>query len=293
MLVTNLSDIDFSVYKRFFALGCSFTNWHWPTWADLLNYDNNLEYYNYGYPAMGNTYIVSMLEQLDRHYKFCETDCVAIGWSTFGRQSLYRTQDIKTMISNVDTDYFNITTPNHWITAGDTYATLVQDTSTLNLDCDRGRLIKDLSCISLVTNKLKHSSFTAFQFYTISPERMCEFDNAITSTHKQDIFEMYKDLDNDMISKSMHDDIGIPFGENEYSYQYYSAWDDNVLTDDKHPNSLQHLQYITNAGYNFSQQTIDHANHCHEVMQKVVKMRDLLNSGEWQYSAYPTGYFPL
>ena len=48
-----------------------------------------------------------MLEQLDRHYNFCETDCVAIVGALV--DSLYRTQDIKPVI--LDTDYFNITTP--------------------------------------------------------------------------------------------------------------------------------------------------------------------------------------
>jgi hypothetical protein len=45
--------LDVHKYKRFFAFGRSFTDYLWPTWADIIG--REIPYYeNWGHGAAGN-----------------------------------------------------------------------------------------------------------------------------------------------------------------------------------------------------------------------------------------------
>ena len=49
--------------SRLFVLGCSFTNYAWPTWADMLGTEFEV-YENWGYPGLGNRAICERLIEL-------------------------------------------------------------------------------------------------------------------------------------------------------------------------------------------------------------------------------------
>jgi hypothetical protein len=70
--------------KRLFVFGCSFTNWVWPTWADIIapHFD---EYYNYGYSGRGNWYIYNMLLNAIKTHEITKDDTVVIQWSEWTR----------------------------------------------------------------------------------------------------------------------------------------------------------------------------------------------------------------
>jgi hypothetical protein len=68
-------------YKRFFAFGCSFTSYCWPTWADYLGLLVE-EYYNYGAAGVGNTFIYSQFLRANAYYKFNKDDLIIIAWSS-------------------------------------------------------------------------------------------------------------------------------------------------------------------------------------------------------------------
>jgi len=76
--------------KRIFAFGCSFTKYHYPTWADII-ISNGIydESYNMGRSGAGNQYIVTKLWEANALYNFCETDTILIGWTYFGREDRY------------------------------------------------------------------------------------------------------------------------------------------------------------------------------------------------------------
>lgn len=95
--------------NRFFAFGCSYTQWlDCPTWADFIgvNFD---EYKNCGKPGASNTYIMHKLIEFDEIYEFNpETDFIMVALTGFGRFSyLTIPQD-----SNSGLEY-------HWETHGD------------------------------------------------------------------------------------------------------------------------------------------------------------------------------
>ena len=83
-----LINLDVKKYKRFFAFGCSFTNYHWPTWADIIGQD--IEFYeNWGVMGAGNQFIFNSVIEANQKYKFTDTDLVMIMWSTINREDRY------------------------------------------------------------------------------------------------------------------------------------------------------------------------------------------------------------
>lgn len=70
--------------RRLFTFGCSHTQYHWPSWANILglNFD---QHNNYGKPGTGNQRILNQLIRCHQHYKFRETDTIVIMLSSDDR----------------------------------------------------------------------------------------------------------------------------------------------------------------------------------------------------------------
>ncbi len=74
--------LDLDKCNRIFTFGCSYTNFAWDTWANLLaSQFPDKEFYNFGKSGVGNYYIANMLMQVDEHYNFTSSDLVLICWS--------------------------------------------------------------------------------------------------------------------------------------------------------------------------------------------------------------------
>lgn len=75
--------------KRFFAFGCSYTEYEWPTWADILGrhfYEQGWEVYNFGNSGTGNNAIFQHLLKADADYNITKDDVVCIMWSSWNRE---------------------------------------------------------------------------------------------------------------------------------------------------------------------------------------------------------------
>ena len=74
--------------SRFFAFGCSFTYYCWPTWADLIGsqYD---EYYNQAFYGRGNQYIMHSVYEADSLKKFTPDDTVIVLLTGFTRNDTF------------------------------------------------------------------------------------------------------------------------------------------------------------------------------------------------------------
>ena len=62
--------------QRIFTFGCSFTCYSWPTWADIILYDN--KGYNFGRPGAGYDYILYSILEADRKLKFRPDDIIIV-----------------------------------------------------------------------------------------------------------------------------------------------------------------------------------------------------------------------
>lgn len=74
------------MYKRFFAFGCSYTSFIWPTWADILAYDLDIEFYNYGLSGIGNVGIMHEITKADLIHKFNDSDLIIVVWTHWNRE---------------------------------------------------------------------------------------------------------------------------------------------------------------------------------------------------------------
>lgn len=66
--------------QRIFTFGCSFTNWVWPTWANILLYQN--DGINFGYGGAGLEHTLHSIIECDRKYNFTENDIVIVMYTT-------------------------------------------------------------------------------------------------------------------------------------------------------------------------------------------------------------------
>jgi hypothetical protein len=66
--------------SRIFTFGCSFTEYIWPTWADIILKDN--KGYNFGKTGAGYDQIMYSILEADRQYTFTHEDKIIIMFTT-------------------------------------------------------------------------------------------------------------------------------------------------------------------------------------------------------------------
>lgn len=74
--------------SRLFTFGCSYTSYSWPTWADFLGTEFD-EFYNYGWPGLGNRAIAERIAEAHARHNFNKNDIVVVQWSTHIRNDWY------------------------------------------------------------------------------------------------------------------------------------------------------------------------------------------------------------
>ncbi len=70
--------------RRLFTLGCSFTRYHWPTWADIVGKEFD-QFQNWANSGLGNRAILERLSELVVRNLFTEYDVIVVQWSDFHR----------------------------------------------------------------------------------------------------------------------------------------------------------------------------------------------------------------
>jgi hypothetical protein len=106
-----ISNLDPKKYKRFFAFGCSFTNYYWPTWADIIGQDIPV-YENWAERGAGNYFIFNSVMEAHARYQFNKDDLIIIMWSTIAREDRYSNghwlhDTTMTQAKTYGTDWFN------------------------------------------------------------------------------------------------------------------------------------------------------------------------------------------
>ena len=74
--------------RRLYTFGCSFTQYFWPTWADILGQE--FDYYeNWGKLGGGNQFIFNSIIECSLRNKLTPNDTVAIMWTNVTREDRY------------------------------------------------------------------------------------------------------------------------------------------------------------------------------------------------------------
>ena len=76
--------------QKLFTFGCSFTQYNWPTWADLLGLEYS-PHFNWGYAGLGNRAIAERVAEAHARIKIDKDDIVVIQWSSPLRHDYMRT----------------------------------------------------------------------------------------------------------------------------------------------------------------------------------------------------------
>lgn len=76
------------MYNRLFTFGCSYTQWWWPTWANIIADDLQIEHQNWGQSGIGNIAISSKILECDLKNKFTSNDLIIVNWSSWHRIDL-------------------------------------------------------------------------------------------------------------------------------------------------------------------------------------------------------------
>ncbi len=74
--------------SRLFTFGCSFTQYYWPTWADILGREFD-QFENWGLCAAGNQYIFNSVIECNLKNNLQKTDTVIIMWTLVSRWDSY------------------------------------------------------------------------------------------------------------------------------------------------------------------------------------------------------------
>jgi len=79
--------------KRLFTFGCSFTEYPWPSWADLTSvaFDH---YENWGCRGIGNRAIAERIVEAHVKHNFCQDDTIIVQWSSHLRHDWYHTHRV-------------------------------------------------------------------------------------------------------------------------------------------------------------------------------------------------------
>lgn len=230
-MIVDIKNIDFKKYQRFFAFGCSFTGYIWPTWADILSKEMpDAEFYNAGRSGAGNLAIMARMTELNARFKFSETDLVIVLWSTFCREDRY--------------------VRNSWQCPGNIFSQGVYDAKFIKKFADtRGYLLRDLV---LITNAISHLELLPCDAVTLSS---VPFDYQNETTFVNDILTTFKDT----IDK---------FPESLFTLEMNREWTNGHFYDhsqvgknfgDYHPDPIRYMQYLRKLGFNLSPVSINFA----------------------------------
>jgi hypothetical protein len=203
---------------RLFAFGCSFTNYRWMTWADIMGtqYD---QYYNWGQSGAGNNFIFNSVMEADQRHNFGPGDTVLVCWTNVTREDRY----VK---------------GRGWITLGNvTSSPIFTKEFIADAVCERGYLIRDLAMIKATQSYLQHSEAT-WKFMAMCPLTQPDpWDDK--KMHDQDVCDLYNDV-LAAVSVSFTEVLGHGYWQHNIKQRYRYA-DGGV---DYHPTTQEHLLYL-------------------------------------------------
>lgn len=219
--------IDFTKYKRFFAFGCSYTSYIWPTWADLIKKEMpQAEFFNLGKTGSGNLCISSRVAEANNRFKFTNTDLVMVMFSSYTREDRW-------------VEY-------EWLTRGNVYVNNVYSNDWVRKFADeRGYMIRDASLIDLTTRYLQALPCDSRMMLSVPFKTNSDSPNH-DSTAPDDILSVYKDTFEEM-SPSL------------FELELVGWTTDYKKFIDGHPSPIIYYNYLEKIGITLSESTKQYA----------------------------------
>jgi len=201
--------------KRIFIFGCSFTRYHWPTWADIMTMllkDNSIsvECINLGKVGYGNVAIMHEIYRADIKYNFTDNDRLFIMWTSWGRE-----------------DRFN---DGGWLVGGSVHNNVHYDEEfrrrCWSIEND---IMKNVT--SMIAINKSYSNIIKFQCHGAGSS-LEVFEDACETDKEKELFKLYSPF----VPKSSAKDFET------FTYEMYKK----NFPDDKHPTILAQLKFAEN-----------------------------------------------
>lgn len=211
-------------YNRFFAFGCSFTSWHWITWADIIGKQFEDRYFNFGICASGNEFIFHRLTEAVARFNINQKDLVIICWTNFAREDRWI---------------------NGWKTSGNIFTQDFYDKKFIEKYFNiKGSLIKTASFISGASHILNNLGCEYLFSSAFPMTQVDQYSDLFTNHEHDDVFSVYQKYF-DLIQPSMTEYLyGNNIWENPDPIMIKYFEKDKKPWADHHPNVLQHLKYV-------------------------------------------------
>lgn len=201
-------------YKRLFTFGCSFTQYHWPTWADILGYDAHY-FENWALSGGGNDFILNRLVECHQRNTLDKDDLVMIMWSGVTRE-----------------DHYN----GRWQLRGNIYTCHDMDAIIKNRS-PQGYLLKSLNYIT-AAKSLLDSIGCDYHFLSMLPIGQAEFQQ-----HNPDsaMLELYQDVLSTVKPSIFETIYNSDWSNTKFNVRvnYGGKWGN-----DPHPAPALHLDYL-------------------------------------------------
>ena len=220
--------------SRLLAFGCSFTNYHWSTWADILapEFDS---FENWGAAGAGNHFIFNSVMEADQQKRFGPGDTVIVCWTNVNREDRY-----------IDS--------RGWVTLGNiTTSRIYTKEFIADMVSERGCLIRDLAMIKAVKVLLESRPGVTWKFVSMCPIKQIDaYDDRMLNF--PDVFDVYQDVV-DSILTNYHEVLGA----NYWNHNEHLRLKHVEGHTDYHPTPLEHLKFLNAAfpEYTIRQDTID------------------------------------
>ena len=253
----------FDYSSRLFTFGCSFTQYIWPTWADILG--KEFAYYeNWGQSGSGNHYIFySLIECIERN-KITSNDTVIIMWSSSDREDRYINNTWQTPGGLGNQTFYNKNfIENYYDKRGHQLTDLLTITATKKLLESHGIDYKFLSMLPFTGEKPYEMDQDLVDFFDLVFEpsafevlyknnwsvlkNKTDFVRSLNKTAQKKILEdqypIFAGADWPSLEDFLNDKIEDRFREEIKEFNLFEIRDYGVR-EDNHPIPTEHLIYL-------------------------------------------------
>ena len=214
--------MNFKKYNRFFAFGCSFTQYMWPTWADIISKEVP-ETYLYAKTGAGNFYIYQAVIEAILTHKIDKDDLVMIMFSNVTREDRYTKTD-------------------GWITPGNLFFQETYDRKFMErFFCEKGYLMRDLSLIEGITRSL-NATGVDYKLMSMVPFNSLSSDDRMMES-VNDVLDLYSSTVNQVMPSVFDVIFEGNWNSRPNRPKYYAHWSKDIYVDN-HPTTEEHLEYL-------------------------------------------------
>jgi hypothetical protein len=250
-----IAHIDLPKYKRLFTIGCSFTEYCYPTWANVLSKTMpNAEFYNLGLSGTNNPFIANRLVEGNLKFKFCETDLVVVMWTTTARECHY--------------------VRGRWYNPGNIFSQNEYSKEFVEKFADpNGYLIRDLATIELATSYANNlpCTYVGLLSAPIDFRYLGDYNPSYNDDLGNEVLDTYSELLS-TFPKSMFELEMNQFWEPGSTYRSNMF---KGVREDYHPSTVRYCNYLAKLGFGITGDAINYAEACTEVLKKVTHRNEI------------------